>query len=51
MGGAVDPLTKDWPLPFFSLNEAMNFIKQAVSSNLEYQYFMNSLVETEMLSR
>jgi len=43
---AVDPLTKDWPLPFSSLNEAMNFIKQAASSNLEYQYFMNSLVET-----
>lgn len=43
---AVDPLTKDWPLPFSSLNEAMNFIKQAASSSLEYQYFMNSLVET-----
>lgn len=42
----VDPLTKDWPLPFSSLNEAINFIKQASSSNLEYQYFMNSLVET-----
>lgn len=43
---AVDPLTKDWPLPFSSLNEAMSFIKQAASSNLEYQYFMNSLIET-----
>jgi pimeloyl-ACP methyl ester carboxylesterase len=42
----VDPLTKNWPLPFSSLNEAMNFIKQVASSNLEYQYFMNSLVET-----
>lgn len=41
-----DPLTKDWPLPFATLNEAMNFIKQSVNSNLEYQYFMNSLVET-----
>ncbi|AGK99439.1 alpha/beta fold hydrolase [Clostridium pasteurianum] len=41
-----DPLTKDWPLPFATLNEAMNFIKQAADSNLEYQYFMNSLVET-----
>ncbi|WP_242953844.1 alpha/beta hydrolase [Clostridium sp. BL-8] len=43
---AVDPLTKDWPLPFQSLNEAMKFIKEASSSSLEYQYFMNSLVET-----
>lgn len=42
----VDPLTKDWPLPFSSLNEAMNFIKQAASSDLEYQYLMNSLTET-----
>ncbi len=41
-----DPMTKDWPLPFATLNEAMNFIKQATESNLEYQYFMNSLVET-----
>ncbi|MBU3143804.1 alpha/beta fold hydrolase [Clostridium sp. CF012] len=41
-----DPLTKDWPLPFATLNAAMNFIKQATDSNLEYQYFMNSLVET-----
>ncbi|WPC43037.1 alpha/beta hydrolase [Clostridium sp. JS66] len=42
----IDPFTKDWPLPFATLNEAMNFIKQAASSNLEYQYFMNSLVES-----
>lgn len=42
----IDPLTKDWPLPFATLNEAMNFIKQATNSNLEYEYFMNSLVET-----
>jgi len=41
-----DPLTKEWPLPFATLNEAMNFIKQVSISNLEYQYFMNSLVET-----
>lgn len=41
-----DPLTKDWPLPFDTLNEAMNFIKQVSSSDIEYQYFMNSLVET-----
>lgn len=43
---AVDPLTKDWPLPFSSLNEAMEFIQQATDSNLSYQYFMNSLIET-----
>ncbi|MFD1774906.1 alpha/beta fold hydrolase [Paenibacillus rhizophilus] len=42
----VDPLTKDWPLPFFSLSEAMDFIRQATDSKLSYQYFMNSLVET-----
>ncbi len=42
----IDPLTKDWPLPFATLNEAINFIKQATDSDLEYQYFMNSLVET-----
>lgn len=43
---AIDPLTKDWPLPFSNLNEAKNFIKMAASSDLEYQYFMNSLIET-----
>lgn len=42
----IDPLTKDWPLPFSSLSEAMDFIRQAMDSNLSYQYFMNSLVET-----
>ena len=43
---AGDPLTKDWPMPFATLNEAMNFIRQVSVSDLEYQYFMNSLVET-----
>lgn len=42
----VDPLTKDWPMPFATLNEAMSFIRQVSSSDLEYQYFMNSLTET-----
>ena len=42
----IDPLTKDWPLPFSSLSEAMDFIQQVTDSNLSYQYFMNSLVET-----
>ncbi|AHV97359.1 alpha/beta fold hydrolase [Paenibacillus sabinae] len=43
---AVDPLTRDWPLPFSSLSEAMNYIQQFTDSELSYQYFMNSLVET-----
>ncbi|HYE81945.1 MAG TPA: alpha/beta hydrolase [Clostridia bacterium] len=43
---AVDPLTKDWPLPFSSLGEAKAFIMQATDSELSYQYFMNSLIET-----
>lgn len=43
---STDPLTKDWPLPFSTLNEASHFIKEFTDSNLSYQYFMNSLVET-----
>ena len=43
---AIDPVTKDWPLPFASLTEAKEFIQRAIDSNLSYQYFMNSLVET-----
>ena len=43
---SIDPLTRDWPLPFSSLNEAMDFIQKTTDSNLSYQYFMNSLVET-----
>lgn len=42
----VDPVTKDWPLPFKSLSEAQTFIKNDMESELSYQYFMNSLVET-----
>jgi pimeloyl-ACP methyl ester carboxylesterase len=43
----VDPLTKDWPMPFASLREAQDFLKNAMEgSELSYQYFMNSLVET-----
>ena len=44
--GAEDPLTKDWPLPFASRQEASEFIKKATDSPLSYQYFMNSLQET-----
>jgi 2-succinyl-6-hydroxy-2,4-cyclohexadiene-1-carboxylate synthase len=43
---AVDPVAKDWPLPFSSFSEASGFIRQAMDSELSYQYFMNSLVET-----
>ena len=42
---AVDPVTKDWPLPFSSLKEARDYIKNAMESELSYQYFMNSLTE------
>ncbi|AIQ12873.1 alpha/beta fold hydrolase [Paenibacillus durus] len=42
----TDPLTKDWPLPFSSLTEAQDFIRQAMDSSLSYQYFINSLTET-----
>jgi pimeloyl-ACP methyl ester carboxylesterase len=43
---AVDPVTKDWPLPFASIYEAMDIIRRDMDSGLSYQYFMNSLVET-----
>jgi len=45
-GELSDTVTKDWPMPFATLDEAMDFIKQASESDLEYQYFMKSLVET-----
>jgi len=41
-----DPVTKDWPLPFKSLSEAQAYIGKDIPSELSYQYFMNSLVET-----
>lgn len=41
-----DPVTEEWPMPFTSLIEAQEFIKNAMESDLSYQYFMNSLVET-----
>lgn len=41
----IDPLTKDWPLPFSSLQEARDFLKAHTESDLSYQYFLNSLVE------
>lgn len=42
----IDPVTKDWHLPFASLHEAQECIKTAMESDLSYRYFMNSLVET-----
>ncbi len=42
---AIDPLTKDWPLPFSSRCEAKEYIRQQMDSDLSYEYFMNSLVE------
>ena len=42
----IDPLTRDWPLPFASLAGAQEFIRHVMDSELSYQYFMNSLVET-----
>jgi 2-succinyl-6-hydroxy-2,4-cyclohexadiene-1-carboxylate synthase len=42
----IDPETKDWPMPFASLLEAREVIRKAEGSELSYQYFMNSLVET-----
>jgi pimeloyl-ACP methyl ester carboxylesterase len=42
-----DPLTKDWPLPFTCLADAQEFLKEWTDSSLAYQYFMNSLAETQ----
>jgi len=41
----IDPITKDWPLPFSSLKEARVLIKRDMETELSYQYFMNSLTE------
>lgn len=42
----VDPLTKDWPLPFVSLAEAEKFLDENMDSQWSRQYFKNSLTET-----
>jgi 2-succinyl-6-hydroxy-2,4-cyclohexadiene-1-carboxylate synthase len=42
----IDPITKNWPLPFDSLTEAQECIRNDMESDLSYQYFMNSLIET-----
>ena len=41
----VDPLTKDWPMPFPSLRDAEEWIRAATDSELSFRYFMNSLAE------
>lgn len=42
----VDPVTKNWPLPFSTLSEARTFLAENMETELSRQYFMNSLVET-----
>lgn len=42
----VDPITKSWPLPFATSGEAKEFIKKWSESELEFKYFMNSIIET-----
>ena len=42
----IDPITQEWPLPFSSLREAQECIRANTQSDLGYDYFMNSLVET-----
>jgi pimeloyl-ACP methyl ester carboxylesterase len=42
----VDSFTKDWPVPFSSRVEAQEFLKHVLETDLSYQYFMHSLVET-----
>lgn len=42
----VDPITKDWNMPFSTFQEAEERIRIIAESELSYRYFMNSLVET-----
>ena len=42
-----DSYTGDWPMPFMTLREAETFLKNVSESELEYKFFMNSLVEKE----
>ena len=44
---AIDPLTKDWPMPFATLQQAQAFLKENTESPLEYEYFTGSLHEDE----
>ncbi|MDR9855677.1 alpha/beta hydrolase [Paenibacillus sp. VCA1] len=42
----VDPFTKDWPLPFSSLPEAMQFIRNKTASEYWYLQSISGLTET-----
>lgn len=42
----IDPVSEGWPMPFQSLAEAQEYLRKETESELSYQYFMNSLVET-----
>jgi pimeloyl-ACP methyl ester carboxylesterase len=42
---AVDPISKNWPLPFKSREEARVFIAKDMDSELSREYFENSLFE------
>ena len=42
----IDPVSKDWPLPFATFQEADDCIRESMKdSELSYRYFMNSLYE------
>lgn len=43
---AVDPLTANWPLPFSDRAAVRDFMRRELDSELAYEYFMNSLIET-----
>lgn len=42
----ADPITKDWSMPFLSLDDARNTIRKAMESDFSYNYFLKSLMET-----
>ncbi len=42
----IDPFTRNLPLPFTSFNNAKSYIRKVVDSELGYNYFMESLIET-----
>ncbi len=43
----VDPFTKDWPLPFSSLAEATDFIREKTDSEYWCRQFMSDLTEAK----
>jgi pimeloyl-ACP methyl ester carboxylesterase len=42
-----DGLTKDWPVPFMTYPEAVDFLKLTFERETNVRYFLDSLVETE----